>query len=266
MAGDWIKMRVNLLDDPAVIAIGEAVGMDEYAVSGRLFKLWAWADQHTADGTIAKVGLDSVDRRIGVPGFGKAMCDVGWLLLIEGGIQFPNFDRHNGKTGKARALTAKRVARHKSQDNDEGNGSANDEVTPSALPREEKRREEKIFHPTDESNTPQPPELAIQFVEVWNATPGVRQCRSVTSKRRKAFHSRAAEGEAWDWRKALGRFPLRCFADDPDGWQPDIDWFLRPDTVTKILEGKYDWSKADRNGRPNPNDLSRFNTPGAGEF
>jgi len=23
------------------------------------------------------------------------------------------------------------------------------------------------------------------------------------------------------------------------GWRADIDWFLRPDSVTRILEGKY---------------------------
>ena len=32
--------------------------------------------------------------------------------------------------------------------------------------------------------------------------------------------------------------------DNDKGWRADLDWFLRPDSVTKILEGKYTRSKA----------------------
>lgn len=55
------------------------------------------------------------------------MTDDGTTLAI------PRFDRHNGKTAKNRALTAKRVAKHKAK-------NGNEEVTHDALPREEKRR------------------------------------------------------------------------------------------------------------------------------
>ena len=37
-------------------------------------------------------------------------------------------------------------------------------------------------------------------------------------------------------------------SDRDDAWRPDVDWFLRPNTVTAILEGKYDWTK--NNGQP----------------
>ncbi|NJL44547.1 MAG: hypothetical protein HC945_04535, partial [Nitrosarchaeum sp.] len=47
----------------------------------------------------------------------------------------------------------------------------------------------------------------------------------------------------WEWQQALAKFPLRCFEGNPDGWRPDFDWFVRTDTVTKILEGKYDWDR-----------------------
>ena len=31
-----------------------------------------------------------------------------------------------------------------------------------------------------------------------------------------------------------------CLGAGSRGWKADIDWFLRPDTVTRIMEGKYD--------------------------
>ena len=39
-----------------------------------------------------------------------------------------------------------------------------------------------------------------------------------------------------------------CRGQNDRGWRADLDWFLRPDTVTKLLEGKYE----DRNGNGKP--------------
>jgi hypothetical protein len=140
MAGDWIKMRSDLATDPAVIAIAAKTGLDEFGVVGRLHSLWAWADSQTLDGNAVGVTESFLDRYLGVTGMARAMVSVGWLEVNSCGLKIPHFDRHNGQTAKARALTAKRVAKFKDQ---KGNGYS---VT-QALPREEKRREELIQHP-----------------------------------------------------------------------------------------------------------------------
>ena len=129
MAGDWIKMRVDLADDPAVIGIAAVTGLDEDTVVGKLHRLWAWADRQTTDGNAPAVTKTWIDRYLRAEGFAEAMVSAGWLNAKSGGITFPKFDRHNGETGKQRALTAKRVAKYKSN-----NGNA--KVTPSALPRD----------------------------------------------------------------------------------------------------------------------------------
>ncbi len=146
MAGDWIKMRCNLLDDPAVLAISAAVGLDEYAVTGRLLKLWSWADQQTTDGNArgvtnvtARVWLD---RYLSCPGLADALVAVGWLEIDESGMRIPNFDRHNGKSGKQRAVTSKRVKKHREQCNAETvTQIVTSDVTPTVTkPLPEKRR------------------------------------------------------------------------------------------------------------------------------
>lgn len=136
MAGDWIKMRTDLAEDPAVISISTATGIEEDMVVGKLHRIWSWGDRQTTNGNAHSVTFSWVDSYLRVPGFAKAMSDAGWLKQKDSGIQFPRFDRHNGESGKKRALTAKRVAKHKAIN---GNGSS---VT-RALPTEEKRREEK---------------------------------------------------------------------------------------------------------------------------
>jgi hypothetical protein len=82
----------------------------------------------------------------------------------------------------------------------------------------------------------------LEFLATWNATQGVRPVRKLGA-RAATLKTRLSDSD-WDWRAALAKFPLRCFAADPDGWIPTLEFFLRPDTVTGILEGKYDWEKS----------------------
>lgn len=107
MAGDWLKMRHDLADDPAVIRLAELCG-DEDSVIGKLFRIWSWADRHTEDGQVEGIGLAFVDRLTRCEGFGAALVRVGWLTESEDGLSFPNFERHCGDTAKARALAKNR--------------------------------------------------------------------------------------------------------------------------------------------------------------
>ena len=142
MAGDWVKIEKVTPEKPEVEGIADILDIDPDAVFGKLFRLWAWFDDHTTDGNATSVTKKLVDRKTGVNGFAEAMQRVGWLSESGGILSLPNFDRHNGKTAKKRALTAKRVAKSKQKSNADTNADTNAEVTPSALPREEKRREE----------------------------------------------------------------------------------------------------------------------------
>ncbi len=139
MAGDWIKMDVGLPEKPEVWQIAGMVGIDADSVVGKLLKVWRWFDAHTESGNAAGVTFPLVDHVAGVTGFAEAMALCGWLVQDGSVMSLPNFDRHNGKTAKNRALTAKRVASFKDKSNAKGNAP----IVSDALPREEKRREEK---------------------------------------------------------------------------------------------------------------------------
>lgn len=152
MAGDWLKMECSTPEKPEVLSITIALGWDDPDLTvGKLFKLWRWFDQHTEEGNAKNVTAALLDRIIGVTGFVEAVASVGWLIIGDGEITLPNFDRHTGKTAKTRALTAKRVASHKS------NAKGNDANVTSALPREEKRREEHIHTSLPDDSAAKPP-------------------------------------------------------------------------------------------------------------
>jgi hypothetical protein len=149
MAGDWIKLETNTRDKPEVLRMTAALGWDDRDFTvGKLVRAWCWFDQETVDGYLSIMSLALLDRVVGVPGFAQAMCDVGWLEQVEGGLMVPNFDRHHGHSAKNRALTAKRVAKCKAKTIEtdtkaSANADANAASVTSPLPREEKKREEK---------------------------------------------------------------------------------------------------------------------------
>jgi hypothetical protein len=146
MAGDWIKFETATSDKPEVWAMAQSLGIDADAVVGKLLRVWAWFDQQTQEGNAVGNGASVtssvtkalLDRRVGVSGFCDSMILSGWMADDGQSLTLPNFDRHNGKTAKTRAMTAKRVATYKAK----SNASSVTSSVSSALPREEKRREE----------------------------------------------------------------------------------------------------------------------------
>ena len=156
MAGDWIPMKCDLQEDPAVILIAATLGIDEFAVVGRLHRLWSWANKHTTTGNAHGVTSEWVDRYLSTPGFATAMHSAGWLRLRSGGIDFPNFDRWNSQNAKQRALTARRVANHKLKRVTDGNAKGNAPGVSDALPTEQKRTKQKKV-PSEPTSADKPP-------------------------------------------------------------------------------------------------------------
>jgi len=110
MAGDWIKMRGNLWDDPRVARLVDLTDSTEAAIVGALYWLWATADQHTENGVMPGLTLRQIDRKTGVKGFAEALCAIGWIVDHPDGISITNFEEHNGASAKRRSEDAKRKA------------------------------------------------------------------------------------------------------------------------------------------------------------
>jgi len=144
MAGDWIKMRVDLANDPAVIGLASMLKTDEDDVVGKLHRLWSWADKHTVTGFVPHISEKWIDKYVAKPGFAKQLCAVGWLEIDVTGVTFPHFERHNGASAKLRAENTERTRLSRIKRAEEATESAQmsqKKCDKNAI-REEKRREE----------------------------------------------------------------------------------------------------------------------------
>jgi hypothetical protein len=101
--------------------------------------------------------------------------------------------------------------------------------------------------------------LVKETFEVWNAlADGVKlpRCLTVSDKRRRTIEARARDGFfAANWRAAMDKVCASefCKGKSERGWVATFDWFIQPDSVAKIMEGKYDNRTGTKiSGRSNP--------------
>lgn len=134
MAGDWLKVEICTPDKSEIWCIAQDLEIEPDAAFGKVFRVWAWFDQQTEDGNAPSVTKNLLDRLVGVTGFCDAMVRSGWMEDKKGVIAIPNFDRHNGESGKKRAQQARRTAKSRAK-------KSNASVTLDALPREDNREE-----------------------------------------------------------------------------------------------------------------------------
>ena len=141
MAGDWIKMRIDLMEDPAVMQMADELGVREEAIVGYCHALWSWVSRQCHADSVTGVTLVSLGRRIGVPGFPELLVDVGWLEYDESGdrpvITIPNFERHLSESAKKRALSNERKRKQRAK--------MSRTERDKSVTTEEKRREENIY-------------------------------------------------------------------------------------------------------------------------
>jgi hypothetical protein len=140
MAGDWIKMRIDLLSHPKIVRILSATKSDKFRVVGGLHAVWSIFDTHSEDGVLNGYSPYALDHVIGWDGFSAALLGVGWLQESDEGLVMPEFEEHNGKSGKRRAEDQKRKRESRKSPEDVRNLSA--KKPDKMLTREEKRREE----------------------------------------------------------------------------------------------------------------------------
>jgi hypothetical protein len=154
----WVKFEKDLTTDPRVLRMAKELGRrftwfdtsngcdfdpcnasalpGVTLVCGALIRLWVYADSHARVDDTLDLGAAEVDELVGIPGFASAM-PADWLREIdETTVELPGFQAHNGTEAKKKALTQKRVTRHR-------NNATRDSVTTcnaSALPDQTKTR------------------------------------------------------------------------------------------------------------------------------
>jgi hypothetical protein len=131
----------------------------------------------------------------------------------------------SGEVSKVSTSPRKPIPNHPSQsDTDEGNPiKGNPEKDLSPVPPYQGEAEE--------------------LVDLWNSFKGLPEITNLSSARRRALRRRLRETHFREnWRGAIRRVGASpfCTGQGPKGWKANVDWFLRENTVAKIMEGQYD--------------------------
>ena len=164
---------------------------------------------------------------------------------------FPNWEKHQRVDRPSKSTIPPQPSR-----------DTREPLAESSRPEEEKEREEEKEGEGDNAAvaaTSTPREECLDeskptpedFLTAWNESVPFSRIERMTDKRQTALRARRAD-DSWrrDWRKALAKVRGSPFlrGENDRNWKADVDFFLRPDSVTRILEGKYDASGKHRQG------------------
>lgn len=119
MAGEWIPIRTDIFDCPQVVRILSKLCPDSVrdsservrqtsTIVGALVRMWSLFDRYTEDGFLKNYSSEVLDQMVGMAGFSAAVVEVGWLVVVENGLQMPEFSKYLSKTAKTRMKDSQR--------------------------------------------------------------------------------------------------------------------------------------------------------------
>lgn len=82
-----------------------------------------------------------------------------------------------------------------------------------------------------------------EVVQYWNSKAALSHVKALSPGRAKHLRARLRdEFFKANWQVAIDRIATSdfCIGKGDSGWVATFDWLLRPDTVAKVMEGKYD--------------------------
>lgn len=240
MAGDWIKMRMDLQTHPKIVRIMSATGSDKFRVIGGLHAVWCIFDQHSDNGKLQGYSPEMMDSVIGWTGLADALIAVGWLSFDAETLVMPEFDSHNGKSAKRRADDTKRKRESRICPQDVRKVSADE--SEKSVTREEKRREDKIHNANPEGSAP-----VTEIMELFNKSfPELPQVTKISEKRRQLVKRRWIENKDMqtleDWERFFNYIGKSDFlmGRTPKPWHGlCFDWIFNSTNFIKITEGNY---------------------------
>lgn len=117
------------------------------------------------------------------------------------------------------------------------------------------RRRKKNKEEEEECNNPAVEDSKINLIKIWNEHRGDKLpiARSNTGKRARAADALLQQNGSLEyWQDVIKRISQSSFlaGNNKTNWVCNIDFFLRPDTHVKVMEGVYDDPKKNEIGKP----------------
>lgn len=107
---NWIKVEKATARKPEVLRIADILGIHPDHAFGLCVRFWCWCDDNMTSQKChaPSVTFVTLDTAFGHAGFCQALVEVRWLIVENGVLSIPHFDRHLGESAKTRDLSAER--------------------------------------------------------------------------------------------------------------------------------------------------------------
>lgn len=237
----YVRVMNNFYTHRKTLRLRAALGDAAFWVPPRL---WAYAAENQPDGCFKDYSAEELASLISYSSNASRMLEA--LLqagfLDENPLRIHSWEEHNSyhSTFAARAKTAATARWSKSP------------TPPERTVQERKGKETSIASSIDASRDPilNPGEV----LDAWNEKADnykLPKCMVMSDKRRRYTTARLRDPFfSQNWKAALERMTSSTFCKGANdrGWVADFDFFIQPDSVAKIMEGKYDERKPTTNG------------------
>jgi hypothetical protein len=83
----------------------------------------------------------------------------------------------------------------------------------------------------------------VKFMAYWNGCPPLPMIQTMSADRRQHLAQRSSEDFFFQhYQEGIERVAKSffCLGKNDRGWKATVDWFLRPGTIAKVMEGVYD--------------------------
>lgn len=231
----WIKFEKSLRTDPRTLRMARALVTQERYTSvlavtlvvGALVQLWAYMDDHGREDNTLDLSADELDELVGLPGFARLMPSDWLVALDDGRVELPCFQEHNGAEAKKRALTAKRVERHRApRETQPQRISVTSALPDQTRPDQDKTKDRRV--PTEPVPQERDDDVTTVF-DHWRQTFGHARAQ-MDAKRRKLIRDRLNDYTVADLLCAIGGYknsPHHMGLNDRSTVYDDIEIFLR---------------------------------------
>lgn len=104
MSGLWVQVECDLHDHPRLLALAEALDVEDVTATGWLVRLWSYALRHAVTSRVT-VTRDALERVLGWRGEAgrlvESLVSTGWLAPVEGGYQVHGWERYDERAEAA---------------------------------------------------------------------------------------------------------------------------------------------------------------------
>lgn len=240
----YVRVMTGFYSHRKTAKLRSMLGDDAFWIPPRL---WAYAAENQPDGDLSSYQAGELASLIGyskdASSMLQALKDSGYMDL-DGKIH--DWNEHNGyhKKFSVRAKTAAdaRWAKEKSP------------TPPKEVDTGKRKGETSIASSMLVASAPPISSVIREIHDSWNALGCVPRSLVISDKRRRLLEVRLREPFfVANWPAALAKIKTSPFLQGQNdrGWRASFEWFIAPDSVPKIMEGKYD-NNGHQNPRPTP--------------